>query len=67
MIPLKNINIGKNIKYFLKIFLFIHIHKTGGSSVKNFFQKNKGNVASHNCISYIIEEIGLKNLISIKL
>lgn len=50
----------KNLQIFLGDFLFIHIHKTGGSSVKNFFHKGKGDKASHMTVKSIIKNIGME-------
>lgn len=46
----------KKYQVFDKKYLFIHIHKTGGSSVKNFFNNDKH--PSHSKVSDIIKEIG---------
>ena len=50
----------RNLQIFFNDFLFVHIHKTGGSSVKNFFHKGKGNTTSHMMVKSIIDEIGIE-------
>lgn len=50
----------KKLQVFFNDFLFIHIHKTGGSSIKNFFSPGHGNLISHMTVKSIINEIGIE-------
>jgi len=50
----------KKLQVFFKDYLFIHIHKTGGSSVKNFLSPGHGNLISHMTVESIINEIGIE-------
>lgn len=50
----------KKLQVFFDKYLFLHIHKTGGSSIKNFFRPKSGDLNSHMMVSTIINEIGIK-------
>jgi len=50
----------KRRQIFDSKFLFLHINKTGGTSVKDFFQKPTKGRNSHTTASNIIKEIGLE-------